>query len=39
MTYILVIGTGIGSIAAAARLAREGYQVTVVEKNEQPGWR
>jgi phytoene desaturase len=39
MTSILVIGAGIGGIAAAARLAREGFQVTVVEKNEQPGGR
>ena len=36
---ILVIGAGIGGVAAAARLARHGYQVTVVEKNEGPGGR
>lgn len=35
----VVIGAGIGGIAAAGRLARNGYQVTVVEKNEQPGGR
>ncbi len=35
----LVIGAGIGGIAAAARLAKNGYQVTVVEKNDQPGGR
>jgi phytoene desaturase len=35
----LVIGAGIGGIAAAARLARNGYQVSVVEKNGQPGGR
>jgi phytoene desaturase len=35
----IVIGAGIGGIAAAARLARNGYQVTVVEKNDQPGGR
>lgn len=35
----VVIGAGIGGIAAAARLARSGFQVTVVEKNEQPGGR
>ncbi len=29
---VLVIGAGIGGIATAARLARHGYQVTVVEK-------
>ena len=39
MTSILVIGAGIGGIATAARLARAGYQVTVVEKNELPGGR
>ena len=36
---VVVIGAGIGGIAAAARLARQGYQVTVVEKNDQPGGR
>ena len=36
---VLIIGAGIGGIAAAARLARRGYPVTVVEKNEQPGGR
>lgn len=35
----LVIGAGIGGIATAARLARNGYQVTVVEKNGKPGGR
>jgi phytoene desaturase len=35
----IVIGAGIGGIAAAARLARNGFQVTVVEKNQQPGGR
>ncbi len=35
----VVIGAGIGGIAAAGRLARNGYNVTVVEKNEQPGGR
>ena len=35
----LVIGAGIGGIAAAGRLARNGFQVTVVEKNDQPGGR
>jgi phytoene desaturase len=36
---VLVIGAGIGGIATAARLAQEGYQVTVLEKNESPGGR
>ena len=35
----LVIGAGIGGIATAARLAKNGYSVTVLEKNEQPGGR
>src|SRR5512135_2484246 len=35
----LVIGAGIGGIATAARLARAGYRVTVVEKNAKPGGR
>ncbi|MDQ2693043.1 MAG: phytoene desaturase family protein [Chloroflexota bacterium] len=36
---VLVIGAGIGGIATAARLAKIGYDVTVVEKNETPGGR
>jgi len=39
MTSVLVIGAGIGGIAIAARLARLGYQVTVVEKGERAGGR
>jgi len=35
----IVIGAGIGGIATAARLARNGYDVTVLEKNETPGGR
>jgi phytoene dehydrogenase-like protein len=35
----LVIGAGIGGIATAARLARNGYQVTVLEKEAIPGGR
>ncbi|MBN1876634.1 MAG: phytoene desaturase [Anaerolineae bacterium] len=35
----IIIGAGIGGIASAARLARAGYDVTVVEKNEKPGGR
>ena len=35
----IVIGAGIGGIAAAAHLARRGLAVTVVEKNAQPGGR
>jgi phytoene desaturase len=36
---VLVVGAGIGGIATAARLARNGYQVKVVEKTEKPGGR
>jgi phytoene desaturase len=35
----LIIGAGLGGIATAGRLARHGYDVTVLEKNEQPGGR
>jgi phytoene desaturase len=39
MTSTLVIGAGIGGIATAAHLARQGYQVTVLEKGAQAGGR
>lgn len=35
----VVIGAGIGGIATAARLAKNGYSVTVLEKNNIPGGR
>jgi phytoene desaturase len=35
----IVIGAGIGGIVSAARLARNGFSVTVLEKNEGPGGR
>jgi phytoene desaturase len=35
----LVIGAGIGGITAATHLARKGLNVTVLEKNQQPGGR
>src|SRR4051812_39465787 len=35
----LIIGAGLGGIASAARLARNGYEVTVLEKNDVPGGR
>jgi phytoene desaturase len=35
----VVIGAGVGGISTAARLARHGYQVTVVEKLDRPGGR
>src|SRR5574341_2499402 len=36
---IVVIGAGIGGIAAATHLARRGMKVTVLEKNSRPGGR
>ncbi len=39
MPKVLIIGAGIGGIATAARLARRGYRVAILEKNEQPGGR
>lgn len=36
---VLVIGAGIGGIAAATHLARRGLKVTVLEKNPRPGGR
>jgi len=35
----VVIGAGIGGIATAARLAKNGFEVTVLEKNAQSGGR
>jgi phytoene desaturase len=35
----LIIGAGLGGIATAAHLARNGYRVTVFEKNAYPGGR
>src|SRR5215211_8169848 len=35
----VVIGAGIGGIATAARLAKNGYDVTVLEKEATPGGR
>ncbi len=39
VTSVVVVGAGLGGIATAARLARQGYQVTVFEKNAEPGGR
>lgn len=37
--HVLVIGAGIGGISAATHLARAGMNVTVIEKDGQPGGR
>jgi 1-hydroxy-2-isopentenylcarotenoid 3,4-desaturase len=36
---VLIIGAGFGGLATAALLGKEGYEVTVLEKNSQPGGR
>lgn len=36
---VIVIGAGFGGLSAAAFLARDGFEVTVLEKNEQAGGR
>lgn len=36
---VIIIGAGFGGLASAALLAKQGFDVTVVEKNEQPGGR
>ncbi len=36
---VVIIGAGVGGLASAALLAKDGYDVTVIEKNEQPGGR
>lgn len=39
MPSVIVIGAGVGGITTAGYLARQGYEVTVVEKCDQPGGR
>ena len=36
---VVVVGAGFAGMAAAALLARDGYDVTVIEKNDRPGGR
>jgi 1-hydroxycarotenoid 3,4-desaturase len=35
--HVVVVGAGIGGLAAAARLARDGFAVTIVERAHAPG--
>lgn len=39
MKEVVVIGAGVAGIATAARLAKAGYRVTVLEKTDRPGGR
>jgi len=39
MTRAIVVGAGLGGLSAAIRLAVQGWQVTVFDKNEEPGGR
>ncbi len=39
MKKVLIVGTGLGGLTAALRLAKKGYQVEMVEKFHQPGGR
>ena len=36
---VIVVGAGFGGLAAAALLAKQGFKVTIIEKNEQTGGR
>src|SRR5689334_4956047 len=36
---VIVIGAGFSGLAASALMAKEGYNVTLLEKNDQPGGR
>ncbi len=36
---VIVIGAGIGGICTAIHLAKQGHQVTILEKNSHPGGR
>ncbi len=39
MKKVLIVGTGLGGLATALRLSKQGYQVEMVEKYHQPGGR
>jgi phytoene desaturase len=39
MTRAIVVGAGLGGLSAAVRLAARGWDVTVYDKNDQPGGR
>jgi len=37
--HIIIIGAGFAGLSAACVLAKEGFKVTILEKNDQPGGR
>ena len=37
--HVIIVGAGVGGLTAAIHLARHGLQVTIVEKNDNPGGR
>jgi len=37
--HVIIIGAGFAGLSAACVLAKEGFKVTVLEKNDQPGGR
>jgi phytoene desaturase len=37
--HVIVVGAGVGGLASAARLAHQGYRVTVLEKGKEAGGR
>ncbi|MFM8408982.1 MAG: FAD-dependent oxidoreductase, partial [Alphaproteobacteria bacterium] len=39
MPHAIVVGSGFGGLASAVRLGAKGWDVTVVEKRDQPGGR
>lgn len=39
MIKVIVVGSGFGGLSTAALMAKDGFDVTVIEKNEQPGGR
>ena len=39
MKHIIIIGAGFAGLSAACVLAKEGFKVTILEKNDQPGGR
>lgn len=39
MSHLVIVGAGVGGLAAAIRLRSQGHEVTVLEKNATPGGR